>query len=330
MSLSIHIGVDRSYQPRKRKNNALNPYEMNNKKNICCIFLYTAFIFFIAQNTFAQMLISKVKSWGYWLQAPDIQVISKSPYDLMVIDYSFDGTDRRAITSQDLEKLHKANKHVLCYLSIGEAESYRFYWKKQWKPGNPQFLEKENPDWEGNYKVKYWDNQWWETAIKPYLNRILSANFDGVYLDIIDAYYYWSQNNYPLKKCANQMIDLVCKIRSYVEHQGKSHFTICPQNGLSIIQDASLLARKRYLNAINAIGVESLFFNYWSIEDQTYRLHCLKQFHLAKKQIFNIEYIKPDQWLTYQNYRLKQNIPIIGYAAHEDRGLKELIIFKPE
>ena len=292
------------------------------------IFQYTAIIMgLFAHNIFAQMPLSQVKSWCYWLQAPNIETICKSPYDLVVIDYSLDGTDLKALTSDHLDKLHRANKHVLCYFSIGEAESYRFYWKNTWKPGNPTFLDQENEDWPGNFKVKYWDHRWWKLALRPYLNRILSAGFDGVYLDIIDAYYYWSQHNYPLQECANQMIDLVSYIRSYATKQGKSNFTICPQNALGIVWDASATAKQKYLKAIDAVGVESLFFNYWSVEDQEYRLKCLQQFHQAQISIFNVEYIKEKNWNSYRKYLRKQSIPIIGYAADEKRELKELILF---
>jgi cysteinyl-tRNA synthetase len=286
------------------------------------------FIGIFAHNIFAQMPLSRVQSWGYWLQAPNIDMICKSPYDLIVIDYSLDGTDANAFSPNHLDQLHHANKHVLCYFSIGEAESYRFYWKNGWKANLPAFLDNENEDWPGNFKVKYWDHQWWELALRPYLNRILSANFDGVYLDIIDAYYYWSQRDYPVQECANQMVDLVNRIRFYVKKQGHRNFTICPQNALGIVWDASPAARQKYFKAIDAIGVESLFFNYWSVEDKKYRLECLGQFHQARKRIFNVEYIKETQWNTYRKYLKSQPFPLVGYPAKDNRALKELIIFK--
>ena len=40
--------------------------------------------------------------------------------------------------------------------SVGEAEDYRFYWRKGWKAGSPSFLGKENPQWKHNYAVRYW------------------------------------------------------------------------------------------------------------------------------------------------------------------------------
>jgi len=79
-------------------------------------------------------------------------------------------------------------------MSIGEAEDYRYYWQSGWKVGNPSFLDKENPNWKGNYKVRYWDKDWQNIIYgndNSYLKKILDAGFDGVYLDIIDGFEYF-------------------------------------------------------------------------------------------------------------------------------------------
>lgn len=80
-------------------------------------------------------------------------------------------------------------------MSIGEAEDYRWYWQKQWNSKPPAFLCSENPEWKGNYKVKYWYPDW-QTIIcgeDSYLSKIIQADFDGVYLDIIDAFEYFEE-----------------------------------------------------------------------------------------------------------------------------------------
>ena len=76
------------------------------------------------------------------------------------------------------------------YLSIGEAEDYRYYWRPEWKIKPPPWLDKENPNWPGNYKVKYWYSEW-QDIILDYTRRIVEAGFDGAYLDIIDAFAYY-------------------------------------------------------------------------------------------------------------------------------------------
>ena len=79
-------------------------------------------------------------------------------------------------------------------MSIGEAEDYRYYWQPEWSRKPPLWLYEENPDWKGNYKVKYWDENWQKIIFgenNSYLDKILNCGFDGVYLDIIDAFEYF-------------------------------------------------------------------------------------------------------------------------------------------
>ncbi len=76
-------------------------------------------------------------------------------------------------------------------MSIGEAEDYRYYWQDKWHVGNPAFIVEQNPQWQGNYTIKYWSKAWQRLIFgdkNSYLERILNANFDGVYLDIVDAF----------------------------------------------------------------------------------------------------------------------------------------------
>ena len=127
-----------------------------------------------------------------------LTAIQNTNYDVVLIDLFFnDGT---ALTPADVTSLKtKNNGHsrlVICYMSIGEAENYRYYWQPGWFPGHPSWLGFQNPLWPGNYKVKYWDTEWQAIIYgndSSYLKRIIDAGFDGVYLDIIDAFDYWER-----------------------------------------------------------------------------------------------------------------------------------------
>ena len=127
-----------------------------------------------------------------------LESVAATNYDVVIMDLFFnDGT---AFTAAEVERLkHKANggkRLVICYMSIGEAEDYRYYWQSSWKRHKPAWLARENPSWPGNYKVRYWCSEWQDLicgAGDSYLSRILSAGFDGVYLDIVDAFEYFEK-----------------------------------------------------------------------------------------------------------------------------------------
>ena len=80
----------------------------------------------------SRISLSSVNSWGYQLQQVDPDLVAASPYDLMVIDYSRDGSDEQAFTRADIATMQRkpdgAARIILAYLSIGEAEDYRSYW----------------------------------------------------------------------------------------------------------------------------------------------------------------------------------------------------------
>lgn len=117
-----------------------------------------------------------------------IQAVQATNYDLVLIDLYF---NEEMLTATDVAALKtKANggsRLVICYMSIGEAEDYRYYWNTLDKT----LVCQENPDWKGNYAVKYWEGDWKSIIYgndQSYLKKILDAGFNGVYLDIIEAY----------------------------------------------------------------------------------------------------------------------------------------------
>ena len=129
-------------------------------------------------------------------KAEFIAAIKATNYDLLIMDLFFnDNTEFSAEEINALkEKANGGSRFVISYMSIGEAEDYRYYWQPDWQTDKPSWLEGENPDWPGNYKVKYWEKDWQKIIFgneSSYLKKILDADFDGVYLDIIDAYEYF-------------------------------------------------------------------------------------------------------------------------------------------
>jgi len=150
--------------------------------------------------------LHKAKNFLYLL-APDniystksafVSALAATNYDAFIIDLFF---MEAALDSNDINLLKtKANggkRFVVAYMSIGEAEDYRYYWQTSWEANPPGWLAGENPNWPGNYKVRYWDSGWQAIIYgndSSYLKKIIDAGFDGVYLDIIDAFEYFQND----------------------------------------------------------------------------------------------------------------------------------------
>jgi cysteinyl-tRNA synthetase len=194
-----------------------------------------------------------VYSWVYQLQNVEPPVVANSGFDLAVIDYSFDGTAAGEWTLYDVGLLQNNGQIVLSYLSIGEAEDYRFYWQSDWLAHPPSWLGPVNPDWPGNYKVRYWMSGW-QDILYDYLDRILGEGFDGVYLDLIDAYYYWSVENPENPHAAQDMMDLAAALAEYVR-QTHPGFYVFPQNAVELTDDAD------YLAVLDGVGKEDTWYD---------------------------------------------------------------------
>ncbi len=124
-----------------------------------------------------------------------INAVIATNYDLIIMDYFFNDDEWSPTELNELRrKANGGERLVISYLSIGEAEDYRYYWQSNWNSNSPEWLSNENPDWAGNYKVKYWIQSWKKIIYgntNSYLDKIIDKGFDGVYLDIIDAFEYF-------------------------------------------------------------------------------------------------------------------------------------------
>lgn len=126
-----------------------------------------------------------------------VEALEATNYDILIIDLFF---NEEILTADEIALLKTKNngarRLVISYVSIGEAEDYRYYWNDVWKNNPPAWLEKENSSWAGNYKVRYWDDNWKDIiygSSDAYIDKIIEAGFDGAYLDIIDGFEYFEE-----------------------------------------------------------------------------------------------------------------------------------------
>ncbi len=261
-----------------------------------CTLLLTA-LFFGAG--FTQTGLAGADTWAYQLQNIDIQAITENPsFNLIVMDYSADGSDELKFMPEEIASIKNSGKIPIAYISIGEAEDYRFYWQAQWLDNPPEWLGSENPDWPGNYKVKYWYPEW-QNIIFSYIDTIYAQGFDGIYMDLIDAYWYWSDENGSEPSAPVYMIQFVENIREHIDQTGTGQFYLIPQNGEYIISETIVTDQmaQAYLTVIDAIGVEDVFFYGDLDEDNPYnpdieRLDLLDSGYLSNGiPVYSVEYL---------------------------------------
>lgn len=207
----------------------------------------------------------EARTWACQLQSKDdedfpIEAIGASNADVVIIDYSHDGSAARAFTPAEVARMKERAggepKKLVAYMSIGEAEETRFYWKKNvWTkksaklPAAPRWLYRLNEfGWTGNWRIKFWDPEWQRYIIDDahsFLNQIIDAGFDGVFLDIVDACDYWEDEKRGPDRKADAAKDMIAFVGRIGEHarnvRGKPGFLVIP-NGDVLIEKADYRA----------------------------------------------------------------------------------------
>lgn len=259
--------------------------------------------------------LSAVDSWLYHLgdiDSDSIFHISFSDADLVVTEFANYEAEETPYTTSQLDAMRgDTGKLIVSYLSIGEAEDYRFYWDSdEFLAIRDTIIDNENPEWEGNFKVRYWDEDW-QDIIFDYVDRIIDAGFNGLYLDIIDAYEYWEETapNSGIDY-RQEMAEFVARIKLHAETRllltdPDRDFVIIGQNGEDLIENPI------YLAAIDGIGKEDLQFYYENtdqsdlqVQDEDavdWSLAYLLAAEAAGVEVFSVEYLYPsNRWAQSQ------------------------------
>jgi cysteinyl-tRNA synthetase, unknown class len=236
----------------------------------------------------------QIKSWRYQLQGINPYVVAKSSADLVVIDlFRDDGAFTRAQVEQMQRKPDGSRRIVISYMSIGEAEDYRWYWPHR----SSAWLGAENSKWRGNYGVRFWHTDW-QQIIFEYTDKIVAAGFDGVYLDKVDQFEDMGHKD--------DMVEFVARIAARAKAQ-RSDFMVVSQNGDALIPDA------RFRRAIDAFAREDLLYgessdgvrnNAGSIRESMRRLKMLTA---EGKPVLVVEYPKNEEQAKVARRELADN-----------------------
>lgn len=248
-------------------------------------------------------------SFAYVLQAvafaksksAAVQRLVPCERDWIVLDASFAGDTPWERADLDAIRSGRAGRKVVAYVSIGEAEDYRPYWRAEWsgkgKTAAPAWLLAENPEWKDNYRVKYWNAEW-QKVMLTVIDEVMARGFDGVYLDIVDGFETFEQdgnefiddrvNPETKQSYRRDMVDWVKAIAAHARAKNPSAIVI-PQNGSQLVVHAD------FVEVISGICIEDLFTEGNKIQPKSHTnevLGHLKKLAAAKKPALLIEYPK--------------------------------------
>ncbi len=125
-----------------------------------------------------------------------------SSFDVVVLDATYDAP---------VAALKAQGKTVLGYLSLGEAEDYRPYYKKL---KEQKLLLEANPEWKGHFIIDIRKPEWGKIVVEELIPEIVAKGFDGIMFDTIDSPLHLAiqkKDTYPgMNEAA---LKLLCDIR---------------------------------------------------------------------------------------------------------------------
>ncbi|NUQ89771.1 MAG: glycoside hydrolase [Glycomyces artemisiae] len=193
-------------------------------------------------------------SWLYQLSGYEdgtLDAVAAAPQTIAVVDLARDGGEGYW-TAEEIDALHEAGKTVYAYFSMGSIETYRPEYDAVAAADSGLVLNQWG-DWPDEYFVKYWEQDWWDLVMEPRLDQAAAAGFDGVYLDVPNAYEEIDLALVPGETrdtLARKMADLVIAADDYTA----DGLAILPQNSPELVDQDG------YLDAIDGIGIEELWF----------------------------------------------------------------------
>lgn len=253
-----------------------------------------------------------VRNWGYWLNSFDIGDVVAAPHDLMVVDNGI-SADHQFVRERSAEEVARMKRRpdgrariLLSYLSFGEAERYRAYWQAEWydRAKKPAWLGDVNPDWDGNYFVRYWEPEWQALMFgspESYLDTIMAQGFDGVYLDRADAFLNWKSR----PTAQDDMAAFLRRLADYAR-QRNPDFLVVMQNAEDLLDDPQVL------DTVDGVAKEDLFYGASRPEaannssDIRFSLQQLRKARDSGRKVFVVEYLVDPAKLTSAAKRITE------------------------
>jgi len=250
------------------------------------------------------LLFKKIKKWFILLDYnSDLKISGKelTKYEMAILDPD---------AHMPLTEFSKKTI-LIAYISIGEAEDYREYWKDieavDWIVG-------QNPNWEGNYYVDYSNPEWQQLILEVVIPKIIKQKFKGLMLDTIDTFYVLE--NMGKVDAKKNMAEFIHKI-----HKMYPSLFLISNNGFDILENIS--------EDISGVLTEDIFMmvdfdndSYKKVpkEEREYKLGILREMQQKHNlPIFVIDYIPNDnKKMIEENIKKLKQLKFVPYIAEKN------------
>jgi cysteinyl-tRNA synthetase len=222
--------------------------------------------------------------------------IAAAPVYVKVVEATSDGSGT-FWPSSTVTAMKAGGGIVLAYLDCGWLENYRPYYATAVAAGIRGPLA--SPAWPCEFEVMFWSSTW-HTICNNWTASAIAAGFDGIYLDVIDAWGdAWPQANVPATdgnaahtpaSSAAAMIDLIKDIGT-TARLTNPNFLVYVNGGEELF--SSPAPAGAYIAAINGMYKEQVLYdpNAANASNRAYEKTLLDNCKNAGKPVVLIEYV---------------------------------------
>ncbi len=119
--------------------------------------------------------------------------LNNSNFDVIVISPFFQG---KPLSKEEINHLkykkNGATRKIYAAINVSEADPTKFYWKKDWKVGNPAWLVRPSLVDEQGIITQYW-NPSWQKILSAHFKGIMDLGFDGAFLTGLENYQHFEK-----------------------------------------------------------------------------------------------------------------------------------------
>lgn len=242
-------------------------------------------------------------SWAYNLTKINTSNIAKSNYDVVVIDT--ERKENRPFTKKEIESLKTkpdgSRRKVIAFVSLGQVERFRRYWKPEWSGKKPSWMGNKSTVWRGVYEIKDIKNKEWISISQNIVNRAMETGFDGIMIGGLGFHKNKEDAAFFIKIVSNY-----AKLR-------KDDFLIFSQD------TDELVKYEDYVNSIDGIVRQAVYYEMLSGKKRSNNyvntvVNRLKELKAKNKHIFIIEYVDGKEWKSVEK-QIQEN-GFIGFNSN--------------
>lgn len=244
-------------------------------------------------------LADRVFTWACVFHNTPPKKLASSLAGMLVLDP--DG-----VLASDVPRIKSGGKLLVGYLSVGEVEDYRRWFKA---PGIASLTIRENPHWKGNFLVDF-RRQEWQSLIASVAMEILDKGFDGLFLDTVNSF---EQLPNP-REGKSAMCDLVVELCTRIRSRHPDAYVIL-QNADSLFDDP------RVFKAVDGINQESLYHSWLTgavpESERRHKLEKLIDLRRQGKFVSLLEYTRTSTHIK-RTKRIAQHHGFIPYFSTKE------------